>query len=132
MNNIDDILSDEEKQFIAKLQQKISDHLKTMAEHKYDHLDNDEPLDLAKKHPEVIPPTRVSKNPHEIRITIHMETSSVDEKGYLLEVKDITKKYYHIPVPTGAPYEEYIDSFLKFFEQKLTETCQNFEPKNNV
>jgi hypothetical protein len=123
-NFLEEILTPEEKQILIDLEKKISEKIKSIQNHKYDHLDNDTPLDLSQKHPETISPTHITEAPHEIKITVVAEISSIDDKGYLQDVKDVFRKNYHIPVLTGKDYMVYTEKFFSTFEQKLTATCQ--------
>ena len=125
---LDDILTPEEKEYLGVIEAKIQNKIRDLQKSKYDAIDNDEPLDLEELHPELGPPRHITSSPHEIRVYVNIETSTVNEKGYIDELKDITKKSYHIPVPPEKNYEEFIDKFVQYFETKLTETCKDMIP----
>lgn len=125
-----EILTVEELDIIQKIEQKIENKFKELAKHKYDHLNDDSPLDLADQHPDVLPKTHITDAPHEIKISMLAEISSIDDKGYLKEVKEVIKKNYHIPVFVGQDYTDCSDKFFKLFEEKLTSTCQEIINKD--
>lgn len=132
-NNIfDDLLTEEEKTFLLKIDKKIAAKLEEIKEHKFDHLDNQD-LDLSEKHPEIISKTHITDCPHEIKISVVAEVSSIDDRGFLKDLKDIIKKYYHIPVMTDQNYMDYVDKFFQNFEDKLTATCkESINNQNNA
>lgn len=122
--NFMDDLSDEEKKVLEKIEARIAETLKEVSNKKYDHLENDNPIDFSDKHPDIIPPTHITAYPHEIRVSMVIEISSVNGKGYLEELKELVKKNYHIPVPPDKDYMEYAEKFIKNFESKLTKSCR--------
>lgn len=130
-NLLSETLTEEEKIFLQKIEQKISEKLKDIDENKYNHLDNDKPLDLADKHPETIEKQHISGSPHEIKISVVAQISSVDDKGYLNEIKEIIRKNYHIPVVSDQDYNIFANKFFENFENKLTSTCQEMIQSNN-
>jgi hypothetical protein len=123
-NDILETLSEEEKKLLSKIENRIKEKFDAAREAKFDELNQDQPLDFSQKHPEVIEPVHIGKNPHEIRVSMTIEISEVDEKGYLKETKEMIKKNYHIPVPAQKDYNTYVQKFTSRFQQKLTETCQ--------
>jgi len=129
---LEDLLTPEEKLLLSEIEKKISNKIKEIEKNKYDHLDNDDPLDLTHKHPDIVSPTHITDCPHEIKITVISEISSIDDRGYLKDVKEVFRKNYHIPVITGQDYTKYADKFFETFEKKLTSTCQEMiNPKQN-
>jgi len=119
------LLSDEEKKILADIENRFAEKLKEIEKTKYDHLDNDNPIDFSEKHPEAIPQQHITDCPHEIKISVIGEVSEVDDKGYLKEVKEVFRKNYHIPVLANKNYIEYTDNFFKYFEDKLLSTCND-------
>lgn len=124
INDIYDKLTEDEKLLIEKIEKRIAASLKDISDKRYDHITADTPIDFSGKHPDIIPPSHISSHPHEIRVSLSVEISSIDEKGYLDEVKELIKKNYHIPVPPEKDYMEYAEKFISNFEDKLTKSCR--------
>ena len=128
--NIEQILQDlkpEERDIFDKIQLKISQELEKSKESRFDHLEKDHQngLEFAEKHPDVIHPNHITTSPHEILITVTAEVSSIDDNGYLGEVKDLMQQYYHIPVKSGEDYVLFLKKFLEQFQQTLESTCRD-------
>lgn len=122
--DIQKILSEEELDFLQKINLKIYESTKNQKqETKYDDIDNDDPLDFSDKHPELIHKEHITECPHEMRITLDIKVNSIDEKGYLKDVKELIVKYFHIPIPTNSDYMKVVLAFITKFESKLFETC---------
>jgi hypothetical protein len=127
-----DELSEDEKKIVDKFDQKISDIIKEKIEHKYDHLENDDPLDFNLKHPDVMHPKHITSSPHEITVFVKAEVSDIDNKGNLSEIKDLFEKYYHIPVPNNTDYMVYVTKFFEKFHSDLEITCQEIHTQDNT
>lgn len=127
--NIYDGLTLEEQALLVKLQAKLQDNITAAMASKYDDIDNDSPLDLSRKHPEVIEPVHITDSPHEIRVSLTIEVSEIDDKGYLKDTKELMKKNYHIPVPSKKDYSIYVNSFISNLESKMTDSCRESMPK---
>ena len=124
-------LTEEEKSLLSKIEEKISQKTKELLDNKYADIDNDQPLDLDLQHPEIMSPRCVTDAPHEIKFEVVSTVSSIDDKGYIKDVKQILTQNYFIPVLAGEDYETYIDKFFEVFKTKLTETCKEVLPKPN-
>jgi DNA replication initiation complex subunit (GINS family) len=123
-------LTDEEKQFLEKINNRIVEQLNKIKETRFDHLDeqpSEAPLDFADRHPEIIHKKHLSVSPHEITIYIKAEVSDIDERGYLNEVKDLFEKYYHIPVAAKEDYKVYVEKFFEKFHSSLEDSCQEIQ-----
>jgi len=120
----EEILTEEELEFLYNINKKIYEHQKNQSDKKYDHLDNEESLDFSDKHPDVIHKEHITDCPHEMRITVDTKVSAIDNKGYLSEVKNIDIKYYHIPIPSDTNYMEIVEKFFDTFQSKLLDTCK--------
>lgn len=121
--DIDNILSEEEIAFLAKINSKIYDAMKNQKEAiQYDHIDEN-PIDFSDKHPELIHREHITECPHEMRITLDIKINSIDERGNLKDVKELIVKYFHIPIPANSDYLKLATSFITKFESKLFETC---------
>lgn len=131
-NIIQEILTEEEQKFLLGIEAKIVDKLKELEKTKYDHLDNDEPLDLSSKHSEIIPPIHITDSPHEIRISVTTEISGIDDKGYVNEIKEMFRKNYHIPVPANQDYMVYANKFFETLEIKLASTFKESLSTDNT
>lgn len=122
--DIQKILSEEELDFLQKINLKIYESTKNQQQQtKYDDIDNDDPLDFSDKHPELIHREHITECPHEMRITLDIKVNSIDEKGYLKDVKELIVKYFHLPIPTNSDYMKLVLAFINKFESKLFETC---------
>lgn len=132
LKQIYDELSEDEKQILDKFDQKISDIIKEQAEHQYDHLENDDPLDFNLKHPEIMHPTHITSSPHEITVYVKAEVSDIDDKGNLSQIKDLFEQYYHIPVPNNTDYMLYVTKFFEKFHADLEITCQEINTQANT
>jgi hypothetical protein len=128
--DINEVLSESEIESLASINQKIYKHLEDKyKEKRFDHLDNDNPIDFADKHPDILHREHITDCPHEMRITLDVKISSIDEKGNLKEVKDLYLKYFHIPIPSQTDYVKTAEKFFEKFETKLYETCnENIKP----
>lgn len=128
-----DELSPEHKQFLENYNAKLTQILQgSPTPDPYYELDNDNPLDLNKKHPEILHPKHLSDAPHEIVVYVKAEVSDIDNKGNLSQVKDLCEQYYHIPVPAGRDYSLYMTKFFEKFHSNLELACQeaNTEKKD--
>lgn len=122
--NLEEILSLEELEALSNINTKIYKHLEEKQKpHRFDHLDNDDPIDFADKHPDVIHREHLTDCPHEMKITLDVKVSAVDDRGNLKEVKDLYLKYFHIPIPSQTDYIQIAEKFFEKFQNKLTETC---------
>lgn len=122
--DLSEILSEEELETLGKINKKIYSHIEDKyKEQRFDHLDNDEPLDLSDKHPDIIHREHITDCPHEMRITVDTKISSIDEKGNLKEVKDLHIKYFHIPIPSQTNYIQVAEKFFETFQNKLYAAC---------
>lgn len=127
-NGIYNDLTVEEQELLVKLQSKLQDKVNSIVSSKYDDIDNDAPLDLSKQHPEIIEPIHITNSPHEIRVSLSIEVSEVDDKGYLKETKELMKKNYHIPVPAKQDYSIYVNKFVTNLENKMADSCRESMP----
>lgn len=122
--DIDSILSEEEIDFLAKINAKIYNSLKLKEEpKKYEDINDDNSIDFSDKHPELIHREHITECPHEMRITLDIKVNSIDEKGNLQDVKELIVKYFHVPIPSNSDYMHIATSFIKKFETKLFDTC---------
>lgn len=122
-------LTEEEKVLLLKIEEKISKKTQELLDNKYADIDNDEPLDLGHQHPDIIAPQYATDAPHEIKFEVVATVSSIDDKGYIKEVKQMLGQNYFIPVLAGEDYKTYVDKFFEVFKTKLTETCKEVLPK---
>jgi len=122
--DVSSFLSDDELKTFASINQKIYDKYNEYQKNKkYDNITEDTPLDFSDKHPEVIHKEHITDCPHEMRITMDAKISSIDHKGYLKEVKDITVKHFHIPIPSNTNYDDIVNMFFDKMQEKIFETC---------
>ena len=57
--------------------------------------------------------------PHEIIFTINAKVLAQNEKGELIDTREICIKNYHIPVPIDKDYKNYMSIFFKYLEDKM-------------
>lgn len=67
--------------------------------------------------------------PHEIVFTITAQALSQNEKGELIDTKDICIKNYHIPVPIDKDYNHYMSVFFNHLEKKILESISDSNQK---
>lgn len=68
-------------------------------------------------------PEKLIECQHEIIFKITANVLQQNDDGELTSSKEICHKNYHIPVPSGSPYKEYMDSFFTFLENCLLESA---------
>jgi hypothetical protein len=124
-----EMLTEEEKQFLEKINKKVIEQLDKIKQERFKELDDksDAPVDFSDKHPEIIHKKHLSAAPHEITIYIKAEISEIDDKGHLTELKDLFEKYYHIPVRAKEDYKIYIEKFFEKFHSSLETSCQEIQ-----
>jgi hypothetical protein len=118
--DIDNIFTEEEKQIIDRLQEKIFKHFSSEQSNSKD------PEELLKLDPnnEMLHPEKITDAPVEILFTIKAVVTEVDENGNPKETVDLLEKFYHIPITSGKNYKDYVDNFMNHFHLKLEQTCQ--------
>jgi hypothetical protein len=57
--------------------------------------------------------------PHEIIFTINAKVLAQNEKGELIDTREICIKNYHIPVPIDKDYKNYMGIFFKYLEDQI-------------
>jgi hypothetical protein len=126
---ISEMLTEEEKQFLEKINKKVVEQLEKIKQERFKELDDqsDTPADFSDKHPEIIHKKHLSSAPHEITVYIKAEVSEIDDKGYLTELKDLFEKYYHIPVGAKEDYKIYVEKFFEKFHSSLETSCQEIQ-----
>lgn len=130
-NPLQDELTEEEKRLLLKLEEKMLQKHQEILENKFSDIDNDKPLDLGSQHPDILTPEYATDSPHEIKFEVVGTVSSIDEKGYIKEAKQMLSQNYFIPVLAGEDYQIYMNKFFEVFKIKLTETCKEVLPKPN-
>lgn len=125
MNNIDDIFTDEEKNFLDQIQQKIMNHIGQDSTKTPEELTNFNPTNL-------IHPDRITDAPTELTFVIKAIATEVDDNGLPKETLQVLEKFYHIPIINGKKYMEYIDNFINNFQDKLEKTCREMHNEQSV
>lgn len=72
---------------------------------------------------------KLTEAPHEIVVKINANVLEQNEKGEYIGSKGMFEQNYHIPVPTGVLYKNYVDSFFEFVKKALVDTIENTENK---
>jgi hypothetical protein len=73
--------------------------------------------------------TKLISCQHEIVFSINANVLEENEEGEPVGSKEMCVRTYHIPVPEGLDYQEYLNSFFKFFEDLLLQTLDRSKPK---
>lgn len=68
--------------------------------------------------------------PHEIIFTINAKVLAQNEKGELIDTREICVKNYHIPVPIDKDYKNYMAIFFKYLEDKIIDAV-DYSNKNS-
>lgn len=68
-------------------------------------------------------PEKLIDCPHEIIFKITANVLEQNQAGEVTASKEICSKNYHIPVPSGSPYKDYMNSFFGFLENCLLESA---------
>ncbi len=61
--------------------------------------------------------------PREIVINIEANVLNQNTAGEIVASEGIFSAMYHIPVPTGQPYMEFLNTFMSFFKEGLTSSA---------
>jgi hypothetical protein len=65
---------------------------------------------------------KLTTAPHEILIKVNANVLEQNEKGEYVGSKGMFEQNYHIPVPTGVVYGDYVDSFFGFIKEAIIDT----------
>lgn len=68
---------------------------------------------------------------HEIVINVVAQVYEENDTGETISSKEISKKSYHIPVPSNKNYEEYLIGFFNFLENCMLKSIQENEGNTN-
>ena len=74
---------------------------------------------------------KLTTAPHEILVKINANILEQNAKGEYIGSKGMFEQNYHIPVPTGSIYTEYVDAFFGFVKQALIDTINKTEETTN-
>jgi hypothetical protein len=86
----------------------IKDVLESASSHQYQEIFEDQ--------------TKLTTAPHEILIKVNANVLEQNEKGEYTGSKGMFEQNYHIPVPTGVLYGDYVDSFFSFIKEAIIDT----------
>lgn len=75
---------------------------------------------------------KLTTAPHEILIKINANVLEQNEKGEYIGSKGMFEQNYHIPVPTGTLYTNYVDAFFGFAKQALIDTINKTETETST
>lgn len=67
--------------------------------------------------------TKILSCPYEIIIAVSANVLEENPKGELIGCVEICDKNYHIPVPIGADYHEYMNIFLDHLEKCISSSA---------
>ena len=73
--------------------------------------------------------TKLTTAPHEILIKVNANVLEQNEKGEYVGSKGMFEQNYHIPVPTGVVYGDYVDSFFGFIKTAIIDTITKTDDK---
>lgn len=70
--------------------------------------------------------------PREIVINVEANVLNQNTDGQIVASEGIFSEMYHIPVPTGQPYLEFLNAFMSFFREGLSNSAaQAWQPSLN-
>ena len=75
--------------------------------------------------------TKLIDCPHEIIFSLGINVLEQDKEGYVVANREVSTKTYHIPVPTGIKYIEYVKTFTDFFEEAMVTAANKTDEKIN-
>ena len=61
--------------------------------------------------------------PKEIVFNIEANVLNQNTNGEIIASEGIFSEVYHIPVPTGQPYRHFLNEFMSFFRQGLSDSA---------
>jgi hypothetical protein len=73
--------------------------------------------------------TKLIDCPHEIIFSLGINVLEQDKEGYIVANREVSTKTYHIPVPTGIKYTEYVKTFTDFFEEAMVIAADKTDEK---
>lgn len=73
--------------------------------------------------------SKLTTAPHEILIKVNANVLEQNEKGEYVGSKGMFEQNYHIPVPTGVLYGDYVDSFFAFIKEAIIDTINKTDDK---
>lgn len=69
--------------------------------------------------------TKLISCPHEIIFTITANVLAENKEGQTVDSVELLTNTYHMPVPEGKDYNEFMESFMSFFEKSMIDAHQN-------
>jgi hypothetical protein len=76
--------------------------------------------------------TKLIECKHEIVISVVASIFEEDDTGNLIGAKEISKKNYHIPVPSNKRYEDYLHGFFNFLENCMSSSLEKAEEQEET
>lgn len=76
-------------------------------------------------------PIKLIDTAHEIIFTVTAHALSQNEKGELIDSKEISVRNYHIPVPIDKDYKHYMHVFFSYLEEKIVSAIHEANKKSN-
>ena len=126
---LENILTEEEKEFLAKIQQKYTEHLSSGIDYTDELEQYVDSKDIEKFN--IAEPTKhLTVSNKEILIKLLAEVSEINEKNELIDVRVCLDNFYHIPVPANTDYEPVLNAFVKSFEEHIQD-CATKIHKND-
>jgi hypothetical protein len=121
--NLENILTNEEKDFLDKINRKYQSHIETFYNNSANNLEEQittsgcpEPFNEAE------PSRHITNYQREILIKLTAEISTVNEQGRLTNVDLCLENFYHIPVPPETDFDIKLKEFVDIFDQDIA-TC---------
>lgn len=129
--DIKNILSDEEKKFLDKIQTKYQKHLDDIYKNNLDQLNDNAKHNTSAEPYNVAEPSRhITEYQREILIRTLAEISTIDDNGRLKDIDVCFENLYHIPVPPDTDYRLLLDEFLSIFEQDISQCAKKITASN--
>lgn len=128
---LESILTDEEKQFLEKINLKYHDHIENLYKNNAAQIEtevsasgNPEPFNVAE------PSRHITNYQREILIKVSAEISTVNEQGRLTNVDLCLENFYHIPVPPDTDFDSKLKEFVNIFDSNIAHCAKKINDKN--
>ena len=118
MSDIDNLLTEEERKFLAGINSKYHKHLQQLQEENVKQMsmddNNPEPFNTAE------PPRHITTFQREMVVKVLAEVSTLNEQGRLQDINVCSENLYHIPIPPDTDYQVLLDEFMNKFDKEIT------------
>jgi hypothetical protein len=119
-NDLEKILTQEEKDFLSKIKDKYQTYLNDFYRSNIETIQKE--IDSSGPEPfnEAEPPRNITGYQREMIIKVISEVTTIDESGRLTAVEAVTEDSYHIPVPAEVDFNNLLKQFFDKFDPEIT------------